>query len=55
VVRQVAISEAAMERHASNTIHLAIAIASISILARRRWLCFGSLACLAAGIVVGLI
>jgi Domain of unknown function (DUF4337) len=47
-----------MERHhrltyATNIVHLAIAIASISILVRRRWLWFGSLACLAASIIVG--
>ena len=57
--RQVAISEAALEHHhrltyATNIVHLAIAIASISILVRRRWLWFGSLACLAASIVIGL-
>ena len=59
VARQVAISEAALEHHhrlayATNIVHLAIAIASISILVRRRWLWFGSLACLAASIVIGL-
>jgi len=59
VALQVALSELAMERHhrltyASNIVHLAIAIASISILIRRRWLWAASLVCLAAGIVVGL-
>jgi hypothetical protein len=52
-------SEAALEHHhrltyATNIVHLAIAIASISILVRRRWLWFGSLVCLGASIVVGL-
>jgi hypothetical protein len=56
---QVAISEAAMERHhrlayASNVVHLAIAIASISIVIGRRWLWGASLVCLAIGVVVGL-
>jgi hypothetical protein len=57
--RQVAISEAAMERHhrlayASNIVHLAIAIASISIVIGRRWLWGGSLVCLGIGVLVGL-
>jgi hypothetical protein len=59
VAHQVALSESAMERHhrltyATNIVHLAIAIASISIIVRRRWLWVASLVCLAAGIVVGL-
>jgi hypothetical protein len=58
VLRQVAISETAMERHhrlayATNIVHLAIAIASISIVVRRRWLWYGSLACLVIGMVIG--
>jgi hypothetical protein len=49
-----------MERHhqltyATSIIHLAIAIASISILLRQRLLWVASLVCLAAGVVVGLI
>lgn len=57
---QVAKSDAAMERHhrltvATSLVHLAIALASISLVVGRRWLWFGSLACVAAGIVVGVI
>src|SRR5205807_176288 len=57
--RQVGISEAAMERHhrltyATNIIHLAIAIASISLVMRRRVVWFGSLAVIAGGVLVGL-
>ena len=53
----IAASEKAMERHhqltyATSIVQLAIALASISIVIRRRWLWYGSLACLAAGIVV---
>ena len=53
-------SDEAMERHhrltlASNIVHLAIALASISILMRRRWLWIGSLLVVAGGIVVGVI
>ncbi len=53
----VAESEKAMERHhrltyATSIVQLAIALASISIVIRRRWLWYGSLACLAAAIVV---
>jgi hypothetical protein len=49
-----------MERHhqltyATSIVQLAIALASISIVIRRRWLWCGSLACLAAGIVVAVI
>ncbi len=60
VARQVAISEQAIERqhrlaYAANIVHLAIAIASISIVVRRRWLWVGSLGCLVAGIVAGFI
>jgi len=60
VAVQVARSESAMERHhqltyATSIIHLAIAIASISILIRQRWLWAASLVCLAAGVVLGLI
>src|SRR5262249_12249140 len=59
VALQVALSESAMERHhrltyGTSIIHLAIAIASISILIRQRWLWAASLVCVAAGIVVGL-
>ena len=59
VARQATISEAALEHHhrltyATNIVHLAIAIAAISILVRRRWLWFGSLVFLGASIVVGL-
>ncbi len=55
-----ATSDKAMERHhqltyATSIVQLAIALASISIVIRRRWLWYGSLACLAAGIVVALI
>jgi len=51
-------SDEAMERHhrltlATSIIHLAIALASISILMRRRWLWVGSLLVVAAGVVVG--
>jgi hypothetical protein len=58
VLRQVAISENAMEHHhrlayATNIVHLAIAIASISIVVRRRWLWYGSLACLVIGMAIG--
>jgi hypothetical protein len=54
---QVAVSERAIELHhrlsyATSIVQLAIALASISIVIRRRWLWYGSLACLAAGIVV---
>ena len=57
VSRQVAISEVAMEHHhrlayATNIVHLAIAIASISIVVRRRWLWYGSLACLVVGLLL---
>jgi hypothetical protein len=41
--------------HATSIVQLAIALASISIVIRRRWLWYGSLGCLAAGIVVALI
>ena len=59
VRKQETISEAAMERHhrltiATNIIHLAIALASISIVMRRRWLWFGSLGVLLIGSVIGL-
>jgi hypothetical protein len=52
---QIAVSENAMERHhqltyATGIVQLAIALASISIVIRRRWLWYGSLACLAIGI-----
>lgn len=55
--QQVAASERSMERHhrlsyATSIVQLAIALASISIVIRRRWLWYGSLACLVAGIVV---
>jgi Domain of unknown function (DUF4337) len=54
---QVAVSEKAMEQHhrlsyATSIVQLAIALASISIVIRRRWLWYGSLACLAVGVVV---
>lgn len=54
VRRQEAISEAAMERHhklaiATNIVHLAIALASISIVMRRRWLWYGSLVVVTIG------
>jgi hypothetical protein len=54
VAHQVALSESAMLTYATNIVHLAIAIASISIVIRRRWLWVASLVSLAAGIVVGL-
>ena len=46
-----------MEQHhrltyATSIVQVAIAPASISIVIRRRWLWYGSLACLAAAIVV---
>jgi hypothetical protein len=58
VKREEAASEEAMHRHyrftlATNLLHLAIALASVSILIRRRWLWAGSLAVVAAGVVVG--
>lgn len=54
---EVATSERSMERHhrlsyAVSIVQLAIALASISIVIRRRWLWYGSLACLAAGLIV---
>lgn len=54
---QLAVSEGAIERHhrlgyGASAVQLAIALASISIVVRRRWLWHGSLVCLAAGIVV---
>jgi hypothetical protein len=54
---EIVISENAMERHhqltyATGIVQLAIAVASISIVIRRRWLWYGSLACLAIGIVM---
>jgi hypothetical protein len=54
---QLATSEREMERHhrltyATGSVQLAIALASISIVVRRRWLWYGSLACLAAGVIV---
>lgn len=54
-VDEIAISESAMERHhkltyATGIVQLAIALASISIVIRRRWLWYGSLACLSIGI-----
>jgi hypothetical protein len=53
-------SDDAMERHhrltlASNIVHLAIALASISMLMRRRWLWIGSLLVVAGGVVVGIL
>jgi hypothetical protein len=53
----VALSEREMERHhrlsyATGTVQLAIALASISIVVRRRWLWYGSLACLFAGLAI---
>jgi hypothetical protein len=50
----------AMERnqqltYATSIIHLAFAIASISILIHQRWLWAASLACLAAGVVLWLL
>ena len=60
VKAQEALSETAMERHhqltlSTNVVHLAIALASISIVMRRRWLWMGSLAVVAVGVVLGLI
>jgi hypothetical protein len=53
-------SDEAMERHhrltsAVNIVHLAIALASISILIRRRWLWMASLLVVVGGAVVGVI
>lgn len=52
-------STQAMERHhhfaiATNIVHLAIAVASVAILVKRRWLWFGSLAIAAAGVAAAL-
>jgi hypothetical protein len=52
-------SDEAMERHhrltlATNIVHLAIALASVSILMRKRWLWIGSLVVVAAGVVTGI-
>jgi hypothetical protein len=52
---QIALSEKAIERHhrlsyATGAVQLAIALASISIVVRRRWLWYGSLACLVVGV-----
>jgi len=60
VAVQVAVSDAAMERHhrltvATSMVHLAIALASISLVVGRRWLWFGALGCVAVGIVIGVI
>ena len=57
---QEAISETAMERHhrfaiATNIVHLAIALASVSIFARRRWLWYGSLVVVVGGIAAAFI
>jgi hypothetical protein len=54
---ELAASEMAIERHhrlsyATGTVQLAIALASISIVVRRRWLWYGSLACLFAGLAI---
>lgn len=53
-------SAEAMERHhrfaiATNIIHLAIAVASVSILVKRRWLWFGALSIAAAGVVAAFV
>ena len=53
-------SEQAMERHhhltfATSLVHLAIALASISIVVARRWLWFGALASAAAGVAFALV
>jgi hypothetical protein len=55
VRHQESVSEAAMERHhhltiATNIVHLAIALASIAIVMRRRWLWYGSLFVVVAGV-----
>ncbi len=55
VRKEEALSTDAMERHhhlaiASNIVHLAIAVASVAILVKRRWLWFGSLAIAAVGV-----
>ena len=60
VRKQEEISEAAMERHHSltiavNIIHLAIALASISIVMRRRWLWYGSIGVMALGFAAAFI
>ena len=60
VRHQEAISEAAMERHhhlaiATNIVHLAIALASISIVMRRRWLWYGSLIVMVAGVAAAFV
>jgi hypothetical protein len=60
VRKQEEISEAAMERQyslaiATNIIHLAIALASISIVMRRRWLWFGSIGVMALGFAAAFI
>jgi hypothetical protein len=52
------LSDQAMEQHhhlilATNAVHLAIALASVSMLMSRRWLFRGSLAALVAGIAIG--
>ena len=57
---QLAASERSVERHhrlsyATGTVQLAIALASISIVVRRRWLWYGSLACLVAGVAVAVV
>lgn len=60
VRKEEAASEAAMERHhhlaiATNIVHLAIAVASVAILVKRRWLWMGSLVIAAAGVVAAFI
>ncbi len=60
VRQQEVISETAMERHhhltiATNIVHLAIALASVSMMMRRRWLWYGALATVVVGCVVGVI
>jgi hypothetical protein len=58
VAAQEALSETAMEQHhrlivATNFVHLAIALASVSMLVRRNWLWFISLGCATLGVGVG--
>lgn len=58
VKQEEAASEQAMEQHhhlilATNVVHLAIAIASVSMLVRRNWLWLVSLGCVAIGVGVG--
>ena len=60
VRKEEAASTEAMERHhrfaiATNIVHLAIAVASVSILVKRRWLWFGALSIAAAGVAAAFV